>query len=114
MIDWPGIDEFAAQLNIADPAVLAERGSQLTQHLTAAVDHVEFYCGTVELAETPAPEGLKLAVLIIAAHLWERQRTPGSRAQVYGGANNPAMGTYRTMPNDAKKLMDPYLVQIIA
>ena len=59
------------------------------------------------------PPDLRLAVLIIAAHLWETQRVPGAGP----GFGQPAAtrpGAAWAIPNRAATLMAPYLLPVIA
>jgi hypothetical protein len=67
-------------------------------------------------AEVPAD--LRLAVLIIAAHLWETQRVPGAGqggGQGFGQQSAAARpGAAWAVPNRAATLMGPYLLPTIA
>lgn len=56
------------------------------------------------------PAGIRLAILIVAAHLWETQRVPG-RAGVMGQQTAAAAATVPmgfAIPNRAATLMAPY------
>lgn len=68
---------------------------------------------TVTRAQAIPPD-LKLAVLIIAAHLWETQRVPGAGQQGFGQPAAARPGAAWAIPNRAATLMGPYLVPVIA
>lgn len=67
------------------------------------------------------PEDLRLAVLIIAGHLWQTQRVAGQgegRPPGFGGTGGgaPTAGgsTGFAIPNRAQTLLDPYRLPVIA
>lgn len=67
------------------------------------------------------PEDLRLAVLIIAGHLWQTQRVAGQgegRQPGFGGTGGgaPTAGgsTGFAIPNRAQTLMEPYRLPVIA
>lgn len=67
-------------------------------------------------ADAALPADLELAILIIAAHLWETQRVPGAnRSAGFGqpqGTPTPPVGF--AIPNRAATLMAPYRAPVIA
>lgn len=80
------------------------------------------YTVTYTAGRDVLPAAIRLAVLIIAAHLWETQRVPGAgpaRAPGFGGADGiPDMGGSGGMgfaiPNRAQELLQPYMRPVIA
>ena len=63
-------------------------------------------------AAADIPADLELAILIIAAHLWETQRVPGARRPGQQ-PEAPVPGGF-AIPNRAKTLMAPYMLPVIA
>lgn len=59
---------------------------------------------TFSAGRTTLPASLRLAILIVAAHLWETQRVPG--ASRFGG-DSPVPAGF-AVPNRALELMAPY------
>lgn len=112
MANWPVLGDLTTHLQMTDAAAVEERRPQLQLHLDAAVEHVQKRCGSH--APTAVPASLRLAVLIIAAHLWELQRTPGARTQLYGGSgvSTPLPRGY-AIPNRAVELMAPYRTRAV-
>ena len=67
------------------------------------------------------PASIHLAVLIIAAHLWETQRMPGMGDSVqpgFGGADGVpdagSLGRGYAIPNRAQELLRPYMLPSVA
>lgn len=58
------------------------------------------------------PPDLKLATLIIAAHLWETQRVPGANRGSFGQQAPVPSGF--AIPNRAATLLGPYRIPVIA
>lgn len=63
--------------------------------------------------ESAMPADLRLATLIIAAHLWETQRVPGA-GQGFGQPTAARPGAAWAIPNRAATLMAPYLLPVLA
>jgi hypothetical protein len=59
------------------------------------------------------PADVRLAVLIIAAHLWETQRVPG-RSTSPGFGQAAAVPTGFAIPNRAATLLAPYMLPVLA
>lgn len=59
------------------------------------------------------PADLKMAVLIIAAHLWQTQRVPGRSPGMAGSETDGAPRGF-AIPNRAVELMAPYMLSGIA
>lgn len=77
-----------------------------------AGDHtVTYQAGWLVL---PAP--IRLATLIVAAHLWDTQRVPGARRPGFGQAAEPQAATPMgfAIPNRAATLLEPYRMPVIA
>lgn len=67
------------------------------------------------------PPSIRLAVLIVAAHLWETQRMPGMRDDVqpgFGGADGVpdagSTGRGFAIPNRAQELLRTYMLPSVA
>jgi hypothetical protein len=84
------------------------------------------FCGTYRVTYTSGrddlPAAIRLAVLIIAEHLFETQRRPGFTTDApagFGGADgipdatNPS-GTGYAIPSRAQELLQPYMRPVIA
>lgn len=60
------------------------------------------------------PEELRLAALIIAAHLWETQQGRSARPQAFPGADERPSGMGYAIPNRAAELMAAHTLPTVA
>lgn len=72
------------------------------------------YTITYQAGHETLPAALRLAILIVAAQLWETQRVPGATRPGFGQReeSGPPMGF--AIPNRAVELMAPYRMPVIA
>lgn len=75
-----------------------------------------FYGGfsvTYSVGRPTVPAAIRLAILIIAGHLFETQRVPGA-SRAFGQPETPVMGLGYAIPNRASDLLAPYRMPTVA
>lgn len=105
--EWPVISVTSVDGVTVDPSVSLTFG----RRWTPAKYTVEYRVG-----RDPVPDDLRLATLIIAAHLWETQRGPVGVTTQFTGVQGGTVVMPRgfALPNRALELMDPYMMSVIA
>lgn len=68
---------------------------------------------TYSSGRATVPADIRLAVLIIASHLWETQRVPGA-SRAFGQPEAPPVSRGFAIPNRAADLLAPYQMPTIA
>lgn len=68
------------------------------------------YVVVYDAGRATLPASVRLAVLIVAAHLWETQRVPGVNR--FGSPDEPSVSRGYAIPNRAAELLAPYRTSV--